>query len=241
MEPMHFLSLNHNSRKVTHNIPHGATPILLYGGPGTGKTVTTLYAAEHLRRPLMCLSLSELGPTADDAGSRLNVFSKRAQRWDAIIMIEDVDTIFGRQSMSDPIRKIIAMKCLQVLDNYDGILFLTITTLPRGIDESLQLRIGLAIEYRDLGEMECAEIWRNIINDSLYNDKTAISDYSLGEYCFRQTHRHGLHPLNGKQIQIVFKVAMQIAQGASNKWNGVVKYFMDAVESKTKMLKDFTA
>jgi AAA+ superfamily predicted ATPase len=64
--------------EASADIVHGKSDglvILLYGGPGTGKTLTAESVAERLGRPLYHVSLAEMGDDPHDAAKYLeNVF-----------------------------------------------------------------------------------------------------------------------------------------------------------------------
>ena len=208
---MHPTTAN-NSRKITHSIPHGPTLIMLYGEPGAGKTITTIYAAEHLHRPLISLSPGNLGSIADFNQFSLDEFLKRVRRWNAILVIEDAHAIFENQPGRVHTQNSFAMICLDLLESHTGVIILT-TTRPEVIDISLRLQIVFAIECQ-LGEDNRRQIWYSLICNSLDNEsyEDSKAELLLNE---NLDDLSGV-PLNGKQIRTAFKALVQAAAVRAN-------------------------
>ncbi|KAE9374895.1 hypothetical protein N431DRAFT_335948 [Stipitochalara longipes BDJ] len=127
-----------------------ATVILLHREPGSGKTLTTRYLAEHLRRPLICFSTGDLGITPEVVDGNFAQYLQRARKWGAVLVMENADVILEARTRSDFVRNSIVMTFQQALDNYTGAIILT-TTRFDSLDESAEARIQVAIEYRSLG------------------------------------------------------------------------------------------
>lgn len=180
-----------------------ATIILLHGGPGSGKTVTTKYAAEHLQRPLISISPGDLCSTSAEVDTNLDQLFKYAERWGAVLVMENADILLERRINSDINHNSVVMTFQRVLEKYSGVIFLT-TSRVGALDESIETRVQVAIHYEDLTEMGRKEIWRNIIESSSarYVDKESI---------FQHLHWLVRQPMNGKEIQSTFKTAMKRA------------------------------
>lgn len=58
--------------------------------------------SEHLERPLCSISGEELGSGDAEVQWRLHDFFSRAERWNAIALLEEADVVFGMRSSADP-------------------------------------------------------------------------------------------------------------------------------------------
>ncbi|KAL3463666.1 hypothetical protein BJX64DRAFT_287136 [Aspergillus heterothallicus] len=65
--------------------------ILLHGPPGVGKTYTVETIANNTRRPLISLTIADLGTEEDAIESRLTQWFALAQKWRAILLLDEAD------------------------------------------------------------------------------------------------------------------------------------------------------
>ncbi|KAN0106673.1 hypothetical protein V8E51_009549 [Hyaloscypha variabilis] len=75
--------------------------VLLHGPPGVGKTLTAELLAEHLQKPLMQVSTSELGTTVEAVEQRLPRIFKRTAQWQAILLLDEADVLLEQRSVQD--------------------------------------------------------------------------------------------------------------------------------------------
>ena len=229
LEPLTSLATQNDLDRVGRLALHDATVILLHGAPGTGKTITTEYLSEHLKKPLMSIASGDLGATGDVIGSNLAVYLKLAQLWGAIFVIEDADVIFERRSTRDMIRNAIVTICLRTIENYSGVLLLTTTRIGT-IDESFQARVQLAVEYRDPNRDDRRQIWNNVLDEasqSLHMNTDALREH-LSELSKPR--------MNGKQIQSSLKLAIRAGgKGDSIQWDDMA-IFLEAAANLTSYM-----
>jgi AAA+ superfamily predicted ATPase len=208
-----------------------ATVILLHGGPGLGKTVTTKYLAEHLGKPLISFSAGDLGATPDVVDANLAQYLKRAERWRAVLVMENADVILTQRSRQDIIRNSIVMTFQRALENYTGVIILT-TTRVGSLDESIEAQIQVAIEYRDLDSQGRRRIWEDFIQEASENLRVDTED--LSEHLSALVKK----PMNGKEILGAWKIALQmVGDGEKLRWEHLMAYFQ-AAESFNSYLED---
>lgn len=134
--------------------------MLLEGGPGTGKTLTTEIFAEHKRMPLYSVQCSQLGLKPDDVEKNLRVILQRANRWNAVLLLDEAD-VYIRKRGRDLQHNAIVGVFLRVLENASCILVMT-TNIIDGTDDAIASRCIIRMSY-DLPTPERQrEIWRNL-------------------------------------------------------------------------------
>ena len=127
----------------------GGTIICLNGPPGVGKTLCSQSISELLHKPLYSVSVGELGTTPDLLEKRLAEVLEIAHAWNAIILLDEADVFMEKRSMNDLIRNAMVSVFLRLLENYQGIMFLT-TNRPEEFDNAFRSRISISINYKDL-------------------------------------------------------------------------------------------
>ena len=92
--------------------------MLLHGPPGTGKTLTAGMrritwcitqmlmsppesVAEYTRRPLLSITAADLGQEPDDLEASLLQFFRNANRWNAIVLLDEADIYLERRSTNE--------------------------------------------------------------------------------------------------------------------------------------------
>jgi len=127
-------------RDIIRNKGRGLT-ILLFGPSGVGKTLTAECLAEHVKMPLLPLSVGSLVADDDMIEERLREAFNNASRLKAILLLDEADVVLEARSFEDVRRNgIVSSKCmhpwlrtlanfvtvfLRQLEYYNGILFLT--------------------------------------------------------------------------------------------------------------------
>jgi SpoVK/Ycf46/Vps4 family AAA+-type ATPase len=208
-----------------------ATIILLHGGPGLGKTLTTRYVAERLERPLISFSAGDLGSNPEAVNMNLDWLLKYAERWNAVLVIENADVLLEQRIKGDINHNSVVMAFLRALEKYSGVIILT-TTRVGALDESIEARVQLAIEYGDLTREGREKIWRDIIEDVSRThlvDKRDLLDH-LPDIINK--------PMNVREILSAFKIGMQtVKEGRALKWVHLAKFFKPA-ENFNKYIND---
>ena len=123
----------------------GGIIILGSGIAGTGKTLTAEVYAEVVKKPLYQIQSSQLGTKPEDIEENLRKILRRADRWNAVLLIDECDA-YVFQRGEDMIQNCVVGVFLRLLEYYKGILFLT-TNRHDIIDGAIKSRLTAHIKY----------------------------------------------------------------------------------------------
>ncbi|CAK1364315.1 unnamed protein product [Cercospora beticola] len=213
--------------------------ILLHGAPGVGKTLTAEAIALATGRPLVVVSVAEVGTDAADAEARLSDIFSDAARWEAILLMDEADVFLeARERTENPNRNALVSVLLRCLEYYEGIIILT-TNRIRSFDVAVQSRMHLAIQYDDLSTEQKSAIYRNLI-DKIPKSKLdrELKEPKKLERNLEILCRRG--KINGRQIRNIVASAMALANHRSDneeKLKGVLTF--DDLEAVHEMTMDF--
>ena len=135
----------------------GAT-ILCAGPPGTGKTLTAEVYCEVAKRPLYSVQCSQLGLHAEALEKALLKVFSRAQRWNAILLLDEADVYVAARG-TDLQQNAIVGVFLRVLEYYKGVLFMT-TNRSELVDDAIASRCVAKIPYAIPSTDQQMLIWR---------------------------------------------------------------------------------
>ena len=136
----------------------GGTTVLCAGPPGVGKTLTAEVYAEVTGRPLYRVHSGQLGLSVAAMESALKEALTRAQRWGAVMLIDEAD-VYIRQRSDDMTANAVVGVFLRVLEYFDGLLFLTTNRID-DIDEAIVSRCIALIRYHAPDVAARERIWR---------------------------------------------------------------------------------
>lgn len=181
--------------------------LLFHGPPGVGKTLTAETIAQATAKPLVVVSVAEIGLDASRAERNLERLFSLATRWEAILLVDEADVFLEtRGSTSSASRNALVSVLLRVLEYYQGIIILT-TNRIKSIDIAVISRIHLAIRYEDLSVEMMHQIFKYFLDqlepESIY-DRESIDEF-IGSF----GHHYGL---NGRQIRNVVSAALAAAR-----------------------------
>ncbi|KAK8058634.1 hypothetical protein PG994_009082 [Apiospora phragmitis] len=197
--------------------------ILLHGPPGSGKTSTTETIAAHTGRPLYAITCGDLGETLEDIETRLDVHSKRAEKWGAVLLLDEADVFLMKRDWKDTHRNAMCVCTITVflrtLEYYQGIIFLT-TNRVGVIDEAFKSRIHVSLRYPKVKLKSTLEIWKNMLNrierDNERQDiKVEFDRDELLEFAEEHFEVHATtdrSTWNGRQIRNAFQTAIALGQ-----------------------------
>jgi SpoVK/Ycf46/Vps4 family AAA+-type ATPase len=184
--------------------------ILLHGPPGVGKTLTAETIALATGRPLLVISVAEIGATASKAEARLDRYLANAARWRAVLLVDEADVFLedrSIQSANSSNRNALVSVLLRCLEYYQGIIILT-TNRITSFDVAVQSRMHLAIQYKDLTEEQKFEIFKNFlakVPDAKIDGSRKDLYKNVEGLCRRNI-------LNGRQIRNIVSAALALAK-----------------------------
>jgi AAA+ superfamily predicted ATPase len=135
----------------------GGTTILCKGAPGLGKTLTAEVYSEVVGRPLYRVHSGQLGITAETVEMNLDKILKRAQRWGAVMLIDEAD-VYIRQRANDIEHNAVVASFLRTLEYFHGLLFLT-TNRVGDVDDAIASRCIATIVYEPPSHEGARRIW----------------------------------------------------------------------------------
>lgn len=138
--------------------------VLCAGPPGTGKTLTSEIYSEAEQRPLYSVQCSQLGTNPDALEKELMKVFARAQRWNAILLLDEADVYVCHRG-SDLKQNAIVGVFLRVLEYYGGVMFMT-TNRADLVDDAIASRCLARINYEVPTPDNQRKIWRILADTS---------------------------------------------------------------------------
>lgn len=142
--------LVYRSMETTEDVIEGKTQstiIAAVGDPGLGKTLMCEVLSESCRKPLYRVQAAQLGQDAEELEKSLRTILTKAQRWNAILMIDEANAYIHSRG-SDVKQNAIVGVFLRLLDYYRGILVFTTNMTSNSMEEDLGFDIDIAIQDR---------------------------------------------------------------------------------------------
>eukprot|EP01098_Paradermamoeba_levis_P012870 TRINITY_DN5731_c0_g1_i1.p1 TRINITY_DN5731_c0_g1~~TRINITY_DN5731_c0_g1_i1.p1 ORF type:complete len:265 (+),score=88.11 TRINITY_DN5731_c0_g1_i1:78-797(+) len=116
--------------------------------------------------------MGELGTTPVELEEKLSIILEVANRWNAVILIDEADIFLEERSKDDIMRNAMVGIFLRLLEYHQGVLFLT-TNRVKCFDRAFHSRISLLLHYRDLTAEAREKIWLNFIDLYLSSSNTS--------------------------------------------------------------------
>jgi AAA+ superfamily predicted ATPase len=170
---------------------------LLYGNTGTGKTFSTEATCEFLQKPMYNITAGDLGIDPDHMEEIMNMILEYSKRWDAIIVIDEVDVFLEERETNMITRNAMVGIFLKLLEYHNGIIFLTTNRLT-SLDPAIKSRINIMLSYKELSEIKRRQIWKSLFEKWNLKIKDTTLD-QLAEY-----------KLNGREIRNYMKIVVVI-------------------------------
>lgn len=94
--------------------------IMLHGPPGVGKTLTAETIALATGRPLLTVSVADIGVEPHAAEQKLSEVFADAARWEAVLLVDEADVFVEERIKGDLNRNAMVSVLLKCLEYYDG-------------------------------------------------------------------------------------------------------------------------
>jgi replication-associated recombination protein RarA len=136
---------------------------LLHGPPGTGKTYTVECVADYTRRPLVYLTVADIGTDEVLMETNLSRWFTVAASWQAVILIDEADVFLERRQGANLQRNSLVSVFLRCMEYYPGMLFLTTNRIGQ-IDDAFLSRTSVALTYEPLNASVRLRIWDGFLS-----------------------------------------------------------------------------
>lgn len=140
----------------------GGTAILCHGAPGLGKTLTAEVYSEIVERPLYRVPAGQLGTTLGDVEKNLMEILQRAERWGAVMLLDEAD-VYIRRRGEDLNHNAVVAAFLRTLEYFNGLLFLT-TNRANDVDDAIASRMVAMFKYEIPDEEQAKQLWTILSN-----------------------------------------------------------------------------
>jgi len=134
-------------------LPYGKGLVILFYGPsGTGKTMMANALAKHLGKKIFVINFPKLREYG--SGEVLRMIFREAKLKNCLLFFDECEQLFkvSEDSKDRP------SEFLTEIEKYDGILIMA-TNKPSIMDEAIQRRINLAVEFRMPDQILRERIW----------------------------------------------------------------------------------
>ncbi|KAI1745486.1 hypothetical protein F4680DRAFT_442959 [Xylaria scruposa] len=169
--------------------------VLLYGPPGSGKTMTAV-----LREITLFRDWGELGTSVSSIQRGLEEAFSLAARWDTILLIDEADAFLSERRGDSIERNALISVFLKLLEYQTGILFLT-TNRFFEFDKAFRSRIHALIPYPELTIEQRGGIWKTLAYEKCGCNLSDEEWSVLGKL-----------PIDGRAIKNVLRLASLLSK-----------------------------
>ncbi|PLN86914.1 P-loop containing nucleoside triphosphate hydrolase protein [Aspergillus taichungensis] len=184
--------------------------VLLHGPPGVGKTYTVENIALSVGRPLIALTIADLGTKEDSVEASLTQWFSFAQKWRAILLLDEADIFLERREHKDISRNGVVSAFLRKMEYFGGLLFLT-TNRVGHIDEAFISRVHVIIGFEKLDPSKRKKIWVNFL-DKLNRERKGRIRVTPRGRVFAQSDEMCTMEWNGREIRNALQTAIALAE-----------------------------
>jgi SpoVK/Ycf46/Vps4 family AAA+-type ATPase len=181
--------------------------IFLHGGSGLGKTSTAECIAAYTRRPLYPIPCNYVYFDEGHPQGGLEEHLARAQGWNCIVLIDDIDAGILSRSPTDTCSRV-----CRALDNFRGIMILTARNAGFA-NQALLSRFHISLHFPTFDQDSSMRVWQKNI-DRIRTDcladvsnevENAILAFAKSEYVKGRRW-------DGRQIRNCFQTAVSLTQ-----------------------------
>ncbi|KAH7469538.1 hypothetical protein FOMA001_g14298 [Fusarium oxysporum f. sp. matthiolae] len=183
--------------------------ILLHGPPGVGKTYTVEAISEWLHRPLLALTVADIGTVETLVEGELMKWFDLAEAWNAVLLVDEADIFLERRQNRDLARNGLVSAFLRRMEYFKGLLFLTTNRVGQ-IDDAFISRVHVAIGYEALDEETRRKVWSGFFRKLVRERAGKVQIASDAKKWVLETA--GETSLNGRDIRNALQTAITLAE-----------------------------
>ncbi|KAN0113249.1 hypothetical protein V8E51_006200 [Hyaloscypha variabilis] len=182
---------------------------LLHGPPGTGKTYTVECVADYTRRPLVYLTVADIGTDEVLMETNLSRWFTVAASWQAVILIDEADVFLERRQGANLQRNSLVSVFLRCMEYYPGMLFLTTNRIGQ-IDDAFLSRTSVALTYEPLNPSVQVQIWDGFLSKLQRERRDMIVTDRARTFLEEDKDMKSI-PWNGREIRNALQTAIALA------------------------------
>ncbi|RDW61106.1 hypothetical protein BP6252_12489 [Coleophoma cylindrospora] len=182
---------------------------LLHGPPGTGKTYTVECVADYTRRPLVSLTVADIGTDEVRMEANLSRWFTVAASWQAIILIDEADVFLEKRQIANLQRNSLVSVFLRCMEYYPGMLFLTTNRIGQ-IDDAFLSRTSVALTYEPLNSSVQLRVWEGFLA-KLERERSDIIVTDRARTFLEEDKDMNSIQWNGREIRNALQTAIALA------------------------------
>ncbi|KAJ5658517.1 uncharacterized protein N7484_002166 [Penicillium longicatenatum] len=179
------------------------------GPPGVGKTYTVEAISEWLHRPLLALTVADIGTVETLVEGELLKWFNLAEAWNAVLLVDEADIFLERRQNRDLARNGLVSASLRRMEYFKGLLFLTTNRVGQ-IDDAFISRVHIAIGYPSLSEDARRKVWNGFFRKLVRDRAGKIQIAPDAKAWVLETA--GDTQLNGRDIRNALQTAITLAE-----------------------------
>ncbi|KAH6679075.1 hypothetical protein B0J14DRAFT_579960 [Halenospora varia] len=210
--------------------------ILLHGNSGNGKSSTAEAIATFTHKPLYSIPLNKVLLDAIGMGEYLESHLSRAQDWNCITLLSDVDSKISKTSPknNDP------TTLCQIIDNHRGILIIT-AKKASSIHQEILSRIHVSLHFPCFDQNVALEVWGKNLDTLKDSGVVNVEEKTKEEILvFAESEYVRGARWDGRQIQNCLQTAATLAKYSAGKQSsevqGSASLTLKAVETAAKSM-----
>ena len=150
-----------------------------------------------MEKPLYNVNVGDLGTNPESMDAIMDVIVEYAHRWDAIILIDEVDIFLEEREFSNVLRNALVSTFLKFLEYNKGIIFLT-TNRVKNLDVAVKSRVNLFLSYESFTSNKRKDVWKSL-----------LKKWDIG-ISNKYLNKLSEFDLNGREIRNYMKIVFSI-------------------------------
>ncbi|OXV10801.1 hypothetical protein Egran_01438 [Elaphomyces granulatus] len=174
-------------------------------------TYTVEAIAEWLHRPLLALTVADIGTAETRVERELIKWFTLAEAWNAILLVDEADIFLERRQNRDLARNGLVSAFLRRMEYFRGLLFLTTNRVGQ-IDDAFISRVHVAIGYKALSGEDRQKIWKGFFRKLAKERAGKIQVATAAKKWVLEMAVKGTAQLNGRDIRNALQTAITLAE-----------------------------